>query len=378
MRASWRFRMSRMSANRWRRALAADGRAALASKGTGGGSASSPPPSCVSERRSWTRGRPRRWDEDRCWTLARIGEVIDARFQVGFTLAGVDLLLHRIGWSVQAPARRAAERDEARIAAWREEAWPVVKGRRRTWAPAKIARPQVAALRFSWIRAHGEAPGMGGPGNEMAAGAGRRGHLRASQADREQVIGALQAAFVQGMLTKDEFDLRVGQALASRTHVDLAALTADLPAMPNAAQPPRPARAQGKARILRPAAVLTAATALYAAMWLVAFFLPRDSEGESMAGVNLVVMSTFVYATVLVGAWMQMLDSRREKRSGRQLPYVRAPGAGGQASRRPPSADPDRHLPQTGHQHTTEVAPSRRRRTPLPVWRARISMLGVR
>jgi hypothetical protein len=36
---------------------------------------------------------------------------------------------------VQVPAGRAAERDEARIAAWREEAWPVVKGRRRTWAP---------------------------------------------------------------------------------------------------------------------------------------------------------------------------------------------------------------------------------------------------
>jgi putative transposase len=31
-----RFRVSRMSANRWRRALAAGGRAALASKGTGG------------------------------------------------------------------------------------------------------------------------------------------------------------------------------------------------------------------------------------------------------------------------------------------------------------------------------------------------------
>jgi len=47
----------------------------------------------------------------------------------------VDLLLHRIGWSVQVPARRAAERDEARIAVWREETWPVVKGRRRTWVP---------------------------------------------------------------------------------------------------------------------------------------------------------------------------------------------------------------------------------------------------
>ena len=37
-----------------------------------------------------------------------------ARFGVEYTLAGMDLLLHRIGWSVQVPAQRAAERDEAR------------------------------------------------------------------------------------------------------------------------------------------------------------------------------------------------------------------------------------------------------------------------
>jgi len=39
---------------------------------------------------------------------------------VEYTLAGMDVLLHRIGWSVQVPARRAAERDEAAVAAWRE------------------------------------------------------------------------------------------------------------------------------------------------------------------------------------------------------------------------------------------------------------------
>jgi transposase len=59
----------------------------------------------------------------------RITEVARRRFGADYTLAGMDLLLHRIGWSVQVPARRAAERDEARIAAWREETWPVVTGR---------------------------------------------------------------------------------------------------------------------------------------------------------------------------------------------------------------------------------------------------------
>jgi Winged helix-turn helix len=58
------------------------------------------------------------WDEDQCWTLARVTEVIRHRITVEYTLAGADLL-HRIGWRVQVPTRRAAEGNEARIAAWR-------------------------------------------------------------------------------------------------------------------------------------------------------------------------------------------------------------------------------------------------------------------
>jgi len=69
-----------------------------------------------------------------------------------------------------------------------------------------------------------------GPGDEKAAGGLGRGHFRASHADRERVIAALKAAFIQGRLTKDEFDSRVGRALGSRTYAELAALTADIPA----------------------------------------------------------------------------------------------------------------------------------------------------
>ena len=66
------------------------------------------------------------------------------------------------------------------------------------------------------------------PGDEIAAGEGDGSRLVASQADREQVLDALKAAFVQGRLTKAEFDHRVGQALASYAELD--ALTADIPA----------------------------------------------------------------------------------------------------------------------------------------------------
>jgi hypothetical protein len=58
---------------------------------------------------------------------------------------------------------------------------------------------------------------------------------RASDADRERVIGVLKAAFVRGLLTKDEFDTRAGHALTARSHADLAALTADLNRPPPAA-----------------------------------------------------------------------------------------------------------------------------------------------
>ena len=66
------------------------------------------------------------------------------------------------------------------------------------------------------------------PPDQMPAAG--RGHLRASHADRDRVVGILKTAFVQGRLTKDELDARVSQAFVARTYADLAALTADVPA----------------------------------------------------------------------------------------------------------------------------------------------------
>jgi uncharacterized protein DUF1707 len=81
------------------------------------------------------------------------------------------------------------------------------------------------------------------PRDQMSATLGRS-DLRACHADREQVIGVLKAAFVQGRLGQDELNARVGQALAARTYADLAALTADLPAGLAAEPSYRPARAR--------------------------------------------------------------------------------------------------------------------------------------
>jgi Domain of unknown function (DUF1707) len=143
---------------------------------------------------------------------------------------------------------------------------------------------------------------MAEPPDQMPAAAGS-GCLRASHADREQVIGTLKAAFVQGMLAKEEFDLRVGQTFAARTYAQLAVITADLPAGLTIAKPPQAAREQGEPRVPRPGRVLAVATAICAAIWLVAFSLPASGpDHDSPVGATLAVTATFFYVMLLLMA----------------------------------------------------------------------------
>jgi putative transposase len=138
-----RFRVSRMSANRWR-ALTAGGREALASKGAGGAQCKLTPAQVAVLEAVLEEGPAACGYADQCWTLARVADQAWQRFGVDYTLAGMAVLLHRIGWTVQVPARRAAERDEDKIARWREDTWPVIKARRRTWAPGSAGKTSPA------------------------------------------------------------------------------------------------------------------------------------------------------------------------------------------------------------------------------------------
>src|SRR4051795_6913954 len=109
--------VTRMSASRWGRALAAGGRPALASKGPGGAHCRLNSAQ-LEELQAVLDAGPTAWGwTDQCWTLPRIAAVVHERFGVDYTLPGPDLLLHRLRWSVQVPARRAAERDEEQISA---------------------------------------------------------------------------------------------------------------------------------------------------------------------------------------------------------------------------------------------------------------------
>jgi transposase len=122
-------RVSTKSAYQWRRRWRAGGDPALASKGAGGAA-------CRLSGRQLTRLRAALdagpaaygWTEDQRWTLARITALIARLFHVRYTLRGTSYLLHRIGFSPQVPVHRAAERDEAAIAAWRAQTWAKVRG----------------------------------------------------------------------------------------------------------------------------------------------------------------------------------------------------------------------------------------------------------
>jgi hypothetical protein len=60
----------------------------------------------------------------------------------------------------------------------------------------------------------------------------RGDRLRASDADRDRAIDRLAGAAAEGRLTLEEYSERSGTALAARTQGELAALTADIPAVP--------------------------------------------------------------------------------------------------------------------------------------------------
>ncbi len=124
-----RLRISLNSAYVWRRRWRAGGKAALASEGPGGAvcrlSAAQ-----LARLRAALEGGPAAWGwgEDQRWTLARITTLIGRLFHVRYTLRGTSYLLHRTGFTPQVPVHRAAERDEAKIAAWRAVTWAKVRG----------------------------------------------------------------------------------------------------------------------------------------------------------------------------------------------------------------------------------------------------------
>jgi transposase len=83
--------------------------------------------------------------EDQRWTLARVRDLVAARFEVQSTIAGIWYLLRRRGGTCQLGARRAIERDGGAAGVWKKETWPRIQAPRRPSAAGSSSKTSAAS-----------------------------------------------------------------------------------------------------------------------------------------------------------------------------------------------------------------------------------------
>ncbi len=60
------------------------------------------------------------------WTLEHIAALVQSLFGVSYHPGHLWHVLHAMGFTCQKPERRARERNEAAIRAWKEQTWPAI------------------------------------------------------------------------------------------------------------------------------------------------------------------------------------------------------------------------------------------------------------
>jgi transposase len=137
-------RVSERSVQRWRKAWEAGGAPGLASRGQAARCRLDDGQLAELDRVLDAGPAVSGWEDQR-WTLARVRDLIAARFTVRYTIPGVWYLLRRRGWSCQMGARRAIERDDGAVEVWKKETWPRVKAPRRPSADGSSSRTRPAS-----------------------------------------------------------------------------------------------------------------------------------------------------------------------------------------------------------------------------------------
>ena len=183
---------------------------------------------------------------------------------------------------------------------------------------------------------------MVNPGDERAAGAESQARLRASAADREQVIEVLKVGFVQDRITKDELDQRIGQALASQTCDDLDILTADIPGALIGARPAEPARPDvSKKKLVRRTSAAVASTS-----FVIAEAVALSHQLNPLAGV-IAGLVAGAFTAGLLAVLLTLIAWAIDRSAGRQPSQRPPPGALENAAQHPAPADPARHPRQS-------------------------------
>ncbi|MFE2726664.1 winged helix-turn-helix domain-containing protein [Kitasatospora sp. NPDC059327] len=137
-------RVSVRSVERWRRAWREGGMEALRSAGPADSPTVTDAQFAVLEE-ELGKGPTAHGFGDERWTLARVQSVIHRRLHLSLSVPTVWRLLKRHGWSWQAPARRALERDANAVELWKKEVWPRVKASGRRVAAGSSSRTKPAS-----------------------------------------------------------------------------------------------------------------------------------------------------------------------------------------------------------------------------------------
>jgi transposase len=150
------FGVSRQTAHRWYQTWKQDGRAGLKAAGRLGRRPRLDHQQLARVDTALRDGPRAHGFSTDLWTLPRIAEVIERLTGVRYHPGHVWYVLRKLNWSLQRPARRARERDEAAIRRWVARRWPAVKKTPAGSAPGSSSRTKAAS-----------------PSNRSSAGPGR-------------------------------------------------------------------------------------------------------------------------------------------------------------------------------------------------------------
>ena len=137
--------VSRQSVMRWYHAWRASGRAGLKAAGRAGRKPRLEPRQLAAIETALRRGPGAAGFTTHLWTLPRVAVVIERVTGIRYHPGHVWRILGRLDWTLQRPAKRAKERNDAAIRHWVDVRWPAVKKTLAAGAPGSSSRTKAGS-----------------------------------------------------------------------------------------------------------------------------------------------------------------------------------------------------------------------------------------
>lgn len=137
--------VSRVSAHHWYHAWKAQGRGGLQGAGRAGRKPQLTAADLAPVERALRTGPRAHGFPTELWTLPRVARLIERLTGVRHHPGHVWRILRRLGWSLQRPARRARERDDAAIEQWKTRRWAQLKKTPGASAPGSSSKTKAVS-----------------------------------------------------------------------------------------------------------------------------------------------------------------------------------------------------------------------------------------